>query len=168
MKELTWKNPNRDREGWGSGLWDDEPDKVQWSDRITGLPCLALRNHSGVWCGYVGVDRTHPYHSISYQSVNNHDLSVHGGLTYSNSCINEDTPESAICHIPDPGEPDDVWWLGFDCGHGFDYVPGMMRNFPELIRSQATYKTLDYVRGQCTLLAAQLKERMNEVSDPGV
>lgn len=35
-------------------------------------------------------------------------LAVHGGLTYSDRCHDD------ICHVPAPGEPDDVWWFGFD------------------------------------------------------
>lgn len=28
---------------WGTGPWVGEPDKAQWEDETTGLPCLALR-----------------------------------------------------------------------------------------------------------------------------
>ena len=64
----------------------------------------------------------------------------------------EDAPEkSGICHIPDQGEPDDVWWLGFDCLHGGDLAPGMMA-FPEL-RGLETAS----VRGLGDVQAARLR-----------
>jgi hypothetical protein len=41
-----------DKSAWGPGPWTDEPDKVQWTDTATGLPCLAKRNpRGGHWCG---------------------------------------------------------------------------------------------------------------------
>lgn len=155
MKDQTWTNSYLDRSTWGSGLWDQEPDKVQWTDKATGLPCIVKRNHFGVWCGYVGVDRSHKYYSVHHNDI---EVSVHGGLTYSGLCQGG-PPEAAICHIPDPGEPDDVWWLGFDCGHGMDYSPGIMNHFPDLgFLRPVTYKTLEYTQRECTELAAQLKE----------
>jgi hypothetical protein len=108
-----------DKSGWSRGPWDDEPDKVSYRDDATGLPCLIKRNPEGVLCGYVGVANGHPAYGQRYEMV---DVDVHGGLTYSDHC--QDGPEdTAICHIPAPGEPDDVWWLGYDCGHSFDYCP---------------------------------------------
>jgi hypothetical protein len=29
-----------DKSQWGPGPWQDEPDKKQWQDEATGLPCL--------------------------------------------------------------------------------------------------------------------------------
>lgn len=51
-------------------------------------------------------------------------IDVHGGLTYSGACSpHADNPELGICHLPDAGEPDDVWWFGFDCAHSGDHTP---------------------------------------------
>src|SRR6266705_4271161 len=103
-----------DKASWGAGPWTDEPDRVDWMH--AGLPCLALRNRDGVWCGYAAVPPGHPWHGRSYHNLN---VEVHGGLTYSGACRGE------ICHAPAPGEPDDVWWVGFDTGHCCDYAPGV-------------------------------------------
>src|SRR5437868_461399 len=94
------------------GPWDNEPDRLEW--RHAGLPCLMNRNRSGVWCGYVAVPPGHPFHGASYDDERTYDLPSHGGLTFSSTCSGE------ICHVPQPGEPDDVWWFGFDCNHGYD------------------------------------------------
>jgi hypothetical protein len=110
-----------DKSAWGPGEWADEPDKVQWQDEATGLPCLAVRNHHGVWCGYVGVAPGHPWHGMGYSDVDD-DISVHGGLTFANAC-SPGKEEHGICHKPDPGEPEHVWWFGFDCGHCDDLIP---------------------------------------------
>ncbi len=32
-----------DKTGWGEGPWQSEPDKRQWQDEATGLPCLIVR-----------------------------------------------------------------------------------------------------------------------------
>ena len=68
----------------------------------------------------------------------------------------EDDKERGICHVPGPGEPDDVWWFGFDCAHFHDRAPAMER---DLSLPSASYKTLDYVRAECASLARQLAAR---------
>lgn len=106
-KELTY-----DKAKWGIGPWQDEPDRVEFEH--AGLPCLIVRGPQGSFCGYVAVSEGHPYFEQSYDSA---DVDVHGGLTYADHC------HGHICHVPKPGEPDNVWWLGFDCAHSGDYSP---------------------------------------------
>lgn len=143
-----------DRTGWRSGAWDKEPDKVQWQDEKTGLPCLAVRHPSfGNWCGYVGISEDHPDYRKSYELVD--DIEVHYGLTFSDSCRHGEEESTGICHIPSPGESDSVWWLGFDCGHCYDDAPGLYSD--KLPRSK--YRTLAYVKDQCASLADQLNKR---------
>lgn len=74
----------------------------------------------GTLCGYVAVPPSHPWHGVPYDNI---DVSTHGGLTYSDSC-DDDGP---ICHVPSPGESDEVWWVGFDCGHCYDVMPAQPR-----------------------------------------
>ena len=76
-----------DKSSWGAGPWDSEPDKVQWPDPATALPCLAVRNLAGCWCGYVGVPQAHPWFGKEYDTV---DLDCHGGLTFSAFCAEDD------------------------------------------------------------------------------
>jgi len=142
-----------DKSSWPRGPWDSEPDKVQWTDPATGLPCLAVRNpRSGNWCGYVGVSSGHPAYHQGYDAV---DVEVHGGLTFAGSC-QENSPEPRICHTPEPGEPDDVWWLGFDCAHVFDLSPAYKALLAPITGD--VYRSLGYVRWECTSLAQQLSE----------
>jgi hypothetical protein len=149
-----------DRSGWDRGPWDGEPDKVQWQDP-TGMPCLAVRNQAmGNWCGYVGVTQDHPFFGLDYHDEKV-DVEVHGGLTFCGAC-SENDKEDGICHRPDPGEPDHVWWLGFDCGHAFDLSPGLVAT----LKSYGTdmgkfpgdvYRDLAYVKRECAELAKQLR-----------
>jgi hypothetical protein len=138
-----------DRTGWASGPWDDEPDRVEWR-HVSGLPCLANRNRTGSWCGYVAVPSGHPAYGQPYRNI---DVDVHGDLTYSHSCHGD------ICHVPQSGESDDVWWLGFDCAHLGDYTPGVAAalrlvgyNDPD----PSDYCTLAYVQAETNRLADQL------------
>lgn len=100
MAVQEWTTRQADRERWGAGPWDAEPDKVQWVDEVTGLDCLIVRGPLGSWCGYVGVPEGHPFFGIDYsrctqtpgcgESYCNHTpehiASVHGGLTYADFC----------------------------------------------------------------------------------
>lgn len=146
-----------DKSGWGGGPWDDEPDKVQWPDAATGLPCLAVRAHRGHWCGYVGVPPEHRLHGKGFSGV---DLPVHGGLNFAAGCGHPDDESRGVCHVPGAGEPDDVWWFGFDCAHLYDLMPGMralacMESF-QLLFADSTYRPLAYVQAECADLAAEL------------
>ncbi len=142
-----------DRSGWPSGAWDGEPDKMQWQDEATGLPCLAVRHpRSGHWCGYVGVANGHKFHEVNYNDVDPYP-DVHCGLTFSAACQPSETEESGVCHTPGPGEPDHVWWLGFDCAHSGDVAPYEHKMGWEPF---GTYKALPFVQHECRKLAAQL------------
>ena len=182
-----------DKAEWGDGPWQSEPDKVQWKDEATGLACLAVRqSHSGHWCGYVGVPPGHPAHGLSYDDAYNlfgdyesdTYLSVHGGLTYADSCA-EGSEETSVCHVPEPGEPEDVWWLGFDCAHSGDFLPAYHARYKDRgypFSSEAydhaaalaadtwrvnTYRTLNYVRSEASRLAAQLAAVDASTATPG-
>ncbi len=138
---------------WPAGPWDDEPDYASWIDEATDLDCLAVRSFSGAWCGYVGLPPGHPDHGRDYTDLQPQPV-VHGGLTYSATCRGD------ICHVAQPGRPDDVWWLGFDCAHSLDFSPALaayaatMPTYPGM--SDQTYRDLDYVVRETGQLAAQL------------
>jgi hypothetical protein len=150
-----------DKSKWSNGPWNDEPDHVEF--RHKGVPCILHRNSMGAWCGYAAVEPGHPWHGLDYQGRYDDEtdkyvespasaVEVHGGLTYADKC------QGDICHVAQPGEPDDVWWFGFDCGHGGDTVPGMMAHraqFPALFGG-GEYRDLAYVRAQAESLADQL------------
>jgi len=134
-----------DRSTWGEGEWNDEPDRVDFIH--AGFSCFIQRNSSGNWCGYVGVPSTHPAYEMPYDDV---QVSVHGGLTYANKCSGH------LCHTPEPGMSDDVWWLGFDTGHYMDISPS--HQLKVLRGDYGTYKNMEYVTNETKQLADQLKE----------
>jgi hypothetical protein len=178
---------------WGEGPWTAEPDREEF--RHAGLACLLHRGQLGAWCGYVAVPPGHMLHGKHYgadvpelreawerrkqsdgdmtlgramNALSGRDkasaevlFDVHGGLTYSDSC------QGKICHVPAPGEPDDVWWFGFDCGHLGDLTPSMaaLRQnpvFPLSLREAPpraeVYRDIAYVRAETQRLAEQLAE----------
>jgi hypothetical protein len=150
----TWTFPER-RPAPG-GPWDDEPDKAQWVDGTTDLDCLIVRNHMGALCGYVGLPPDHPLHGKGYDDVP--DVDVHGGLTFADSCQEGAEDGPGVCHVPEPGRPAKVWWLGFDCAHGFDIIPKMREFYAGASFSydHAAYKTFAHVQAEVTSLARQL------------
>jgi hypothetical protein len=50
-----------------NGKWADEPDYLKTIHEETGYTILIRRARSGALCGYVGVDESHPLHSLVYQ-----------------------------------------------------------------------------------------------------
>lgn len=140
------------RELWGEGPWQREPDRVEW--RAHGLPCLIVRNRMGALCGYVGLPPGHPYHGHPYNSAefDPEAVSVHGGLSFANECGGH------ICHVPEAGEPAAVWWLGFDCGHWRDWIPGLERCGGSALPGES-YRSIGYVAAQVERLAEGLASK---------
>jgi hypothetical protein len=134
-----------DRSTWGKGPWDSEPDdKVVWIEPTTDLDCMILRNPMGAWCGYVGLPPNHPHHGKACNDIDYDIYNVHGGLTYAKECAGN------ICHVPEPGRPHDVWWLGFDCNHSQDRAPEFFGGY-----DWGEYRTQSYVVVEVTRLALQ-------------
>lgn len=134
------------RTGWGPGPWVEEPDREDF--RYAGLACFVHRGPSGHWCGYVGVPPAHPLYGKNGDDI---DVEVHGGLTYSSRCAGH------ICHVPRNGEPDTVWWFGFDCAHLGDMSPADNRY--DRHSPHETYKTVSYAKTETRRLAKQLKAK---------
>lgn len=144
-----------DKTAWPPGPWQDEPDHLEWYDEATSYHCLMHRNEFfGFWCGYVGIDATHPYFGKSEDL----DLFAHGGITNSDACHPGRGASSG----------EDTWWIGFDCGHGFDYSPvwpvlrdafglGSLRRFQYLFPGVYEYRDIEFVKREIENLARQLK-----------
>lgn len=141
---------SRDWRQWGDGPWNDEPDRIEWRTPGSTLPRMAVRNDFGGWCGYVGVPEGHRCFGKAASDPEPEALDVHGGITYGAAC------RGNICHVPRDGETDHVWWLGFDCGHCYDHMPGLGSALGGVYRDAA------YVIGETERLAAQL----DGVSEP--
>lgn len=152
------------RKRWGSGPWDNEPDRIVGT--ALSFATLMVRGPSGHWCGYVGVPKGHPAYGHGYDDLS--DIEVHGGLTYSEKCSGH------VCHVTD--EPDDLWWFGFDCAHSGDQVPSTQNFFKETFKEmpegtlkeamsrlathkmQDTYRDVAFVQWEILKLAEQLNE----------
>lgn len=137
--------------------WETELDRRHWIDRETGLDCLIVRNpHCKNLCGYVGVPKGHPWYGREYEEC---DADVHGGLTFASKCQHG----GKICHgVEKDGEiaNDDVWWLGFDCAHGGDLVPGVIESLRAIgplasYHDNEVYRNIAYVERECRSLAKQ-------------
>lgn len=116
--------------------WLNEPDRLLWKDPDTGLWCFIRRHESLMHlCGYVVLDPEHPWNEIEPYK---HPVEVHGGPTFFGPL--DETEISAN-------------WIGFDCAHAGDFSPGMSKFWPD-----DEYRTIDYVKGECSLLAKQIQE----------
>lgn len=143
------------KETWGEGPWMREPDRLDFEH--AGFPCLLVRGPLGQWCGYVAMPPGHRLHGRD-SSECDEAVSVHGGITYADSCAGH------VCHVPKPGEPDNVWWLGFDFAHAYDFKPAMqaMRKLsgggppPQSLLDAEHYWTMDEARAETERLADQV------------
>ena len=152
-----------DKSAWPyRGEWDEEPDKAHWIDPETGLDCLIHRGPSGGLCGYVGVPESSMFFGKDYDEV---DVSVHGGLTFADSCSGSGEDGRGICHPKEGAANEKVWWLGFDCAHYLDTCPA----YDSVFFHEGTYKDFDFVKREVEMLAKQLsspqpspKETANE------
>lgn len=151
---------------WPDGPWKDEPDKLTWVDENTDLDCMIHRNRGGALCGYVGVSEGHPWFGKDYDNVRvpNQDddefgdwVDVHGGLTYADFCAPETNDEGhGLCHVPQEGRPDRIWWLGFDCAHAGDISPAYDFKFGRPFAGDS-YRDMAYVVTEVQRLAKQAR-----------
>lgn len=146
--EKITTDPAIDRSAWGPGPWNGEPDRIEWRTAAGFVGLLRRSKATGALCGYVGLPPAHPWHGQEYDAI---DVDVHGGLTYAAPCAHD----VGICHVPAPGEPDDLYWLGFDAGHAWDVMPAFHARNPEWRECDGTYRDLAYMREQCERLAEQ-------------
>ena len=162
-----------DKSDWPAGPWQDEPDKLQFPDPETGMPCLMVRNRLGNWCGYVGVAEGHPWFERDYDEL---AVDVHYGLTFAAFCHEDGDEATDICHVPGPGEVARIWWLGFDTSHGGDYPPSYGEKLDAYRSSYGgvddeskwpacTYKTEAYVRREVATVAAQAVQAAARMPD---
>lgn len=97
----------------------------------------------GALNGYVRIPEDHPWHgkwgpfcghSGCYEHTIEGMIAVHGGITFGGG---------------KPMGVDEGDWIGFDCSHAGDLVPGL--DFMD-----GEYRDEQYVRGQCERIADQL------------
>jgi hypothetical protein len=97
------------------------------------IDCLIRRNHSLALCGYVVITSDNKLYGLDYDSIYSKvNISVHGGLTYS-----------------DEGESG--WVIGFDCAHAGDLCPAFEY-------FDGVYRTKDYVISECEKLAESISQ----------
>jgi len=160
LHEWTWPeaaHPWRHMPRARKGPWDGEPDKRQWIDDATGLPCLMHRAAIGSWCGYVGVSPGHSFYRKPRETIAGM-VRGHGGINYAAACQDSDDPAMGVCHLPEPGGTDNVWWIGFDCAHTSDALPG----FPHIQSShKCQYCDVAFVEAEVTKLAADLAKPLS-------
>lgn len=149
------------------GPWSDEIDKLAWRDAASGLDCILLRQPSGVWAGYVGIDPGHPLYGYRHDAIPAAlRLSPHGGLDYSAPCQQgpRRTEATRVCHVSvaagrqtphSDNLDDDKWWLGFECDKPGDLVPVGPK--PHRSREEGeVYRTIDFAYRETVALAGDL------------
>ena len=124
-----------------------------------GYKCVCVFNKMGYRCGYVAVDKTHPWYKKDYSDDGPNEVLCHFGLTYS------DRGDHFY-------ENDGLWWFGFDCGHCCDVVDfdtakeyGLVSDKEFIIGKRmwsswdfdgATLKDVKFVKDNCKMIAEQL------------
>jgi hypothetical protein len=125
----------------------------EWQTKA-GLPARIAFTRCSFLCGYVAIDKSHPFHGVKsawdegdYLEDEIGKLRVHGGLTW----IDNNTP-------PD-FENEGLWWFGFDCNHSDDLVwdgEDDMNKFRRSLGFVGTFKDENYVMEECEKLAEQI------------
>jgi len=124
-----------------SGPWDLEPWAREWRDPATGLKCLILKHqYLLTLCGYVRIMRNHPMYNKCDPKFDR--LDVHGGVTFARRAHGSRYMKRGF-------------WIGFDCGHCMDLVPGTIWAMPDSILP-GTYRDGAYVKAEVERLAKQL------------
>lgn len=148
--------------------WLSEPNEATWVDPHSSYTCAILRvGKLGHLCGYVQLPLDHPlnggkeYFSLDADEILARgpaifaearasqkltSIQVHGGITYNAKGL----PGSSILT---EGSRKEHYWIGFDCCHSDDLLPGLK----PAVANNYTYRSWDFVQAEVTELAAQLK-----------
>jgi hypothetical protein len=107
----------------------------------------------------------HPFYVKGYGGKAISSISVHGGITYADKCVEGGNIENSICHLDNKSEP--VWWFGFDCAHAYDLLPKLdadlsavssKSNYSKYYASHHdVYRNIEYVKAEIKNLAEQLE-----------
>ena len=117
--------------------WENEPDRKEFMAH--GLRCVIKRHPTMKHlCGYVEVPKGHRWETLDALDI---PADAHGGITYSEESLPREESEA------------DNWWIGFDCSHAGDFMPGFVPEFP------GTYRDIKYVERECRELAKQIREK---------
>lgn len=133
--------------------WDEELDHLTFDDEESGLPCVLHRSILGVWLGYVGLPGKHMFFGMGYDEINYRcdamkvDLGVE--LTYGKA---RRRGILAWVSIKSPFRPREHW-VGFDCAHVGQEVPGIAQRGAEYITCEEAYRqTYTLARAMAALL----------------
>ena len=162
---------------WREGPWMEEPDRVDWV--FEGMMCRAERqDNRGHLCGYIGVPPGHPTHGHGYDDDETNYIEIHGGVTFGNHFNAGDEDEQfaeLLRHWEQEGfdtvSPGEIWWIGFDCTHAYDYsdmASGDDSLFGKAMakagypigdpNEHEVYRNINYVIAETEKLARQLRQ----------
>lgn len=124
-------------EDWLKQKIKKEGDHVRFTYR--GYDCAIERIYPMQYlCGYVRIPETSVLYGRDYEDVMVNSLQVHGGITYTGHRFD-----------------DNGWWIGFNCSHIGDLLPGM----PDLPINRGEYRDMEYVKQQIESLVDRIIKR---------
>jgi hypothetical protein len=85
------------------------------------------------------------------------DVRIHGGLTFADK---RRCQPGGISHEIEPGDIEDVYWLGFNCALLGDRSPRLEMHIVAplaIVAAPGTYRDINFVIQECRRLAVQLK-----------
>lgn len=100
MKQTHLYTSDQKLQIFGYGEWVEEPDLVEFTHN--GVDCKIMRHSNGFLCGYIKLHNGCEYVDKSFEDI---PIEAHGELTYSSQL-------------------GDGFWIGFDCAHFNDCIPG--------------------------------------------
>ena len=116
-------------------IMKEEGDFFEWTYTAKNgleVDCFIRRNNSLAFCGYVVITSDNKLFGLDYDSIYSKvNISVHGGLTYSD-------------------ENDGKWIIGFDCAHAGDLCPAFSYD--------GIYRTKEFVISECESLAESVSK----------
>lgn len=119
--------------------WLTEPNRVEFQYR--GYQCLIRRNPSlKTLCGYVAIPKDSKFYNVNDDDAICDSLQVWGGITFAGKISKTDAN----------------FYLGFDCAHWGDYVPGMEDLVQFTVDDSKDYKDIAFVKNELRKLVKQI------------
>lgn len=128
-----------------------------------GFRCVIIGTKLGHRCGYIGIPTGHELYEVDYDSLQHID--IHGGWTWG---------RSGSDGYPIDSE-EDLYWLGFDCGHAgdgkdFELIkelnePDYAKTLIEIEEKYPTYgevRTVEYLENEIRRAVSGIRENVKK------
>lgn len=136
--------------------WINEPNHLNF--KIDEFECCIKRGSLGNLNGYIKLPYDHPYYGYTLGNLDNLDINVHGGFTFSEE-------ESNVNFLNFRNQDEEGWVIGFDFAHYTDMIPFLYKDPTQELIKDLKYWTIEEVKAQIENIVEELRVKNIKIKE---